>query len=93
MQNLTPIAPQFATTGPTTIESKGSNMFYDADGNVMFTIEKKGVTVSGRIVIRDAESSHVGHIRKKKTSMIGRQLTYYLGTNRYDKIGAIKAKE
>mmetsp|Transcript_5705 Transcript_5705/g.12429 ORF Transcript_5705/g.12429 Transcript_5705/m.12429 type:complete len:187 (+) Transcript_5705:87-647(+) len=99
MSNVTPIAPQFATSATTTLVFKetkfgslsgDSGTVKDAEGNVMFKIDAKLLTLSDRRDVMDASGTNIGQIRKKKTP--GLHKMWYLGTMDDEKKCAVKAK-
>jgi uncharacterized protein YxjI len=98
MSNLTPISPQYAASGPTTLVFKekktslsgDSGKVHDADGNLMFKIDAKLMTMSDRRIVKDAKGADIGQIRKKKTP--GLHDMWYVGTMDDDKKCAVKSK-
>lgn len=81
---------RFASSGRTRIELKERGAFHDADGNLLFAMRAKTVTMSGRIVIDDAEGRRVGHVRRRRRP--ASRATYYFGNPSREKVGTVRAK-
>jgi len=97
LSNISPIAPQFAASSPTTllfkekkIASGNSGKVVDAAGDVVFEIESKLMTISNRRVVKDAQGTEVGQVRRQKTPNVHN--TTYLGTMNNEKKCAVKCK-
>lgn len=76
MSALTPIAPHTAASGPTTLvvkERKGpslsgdSGKITDENGNVVYQIDAKHMTISGRRLLLDTSGKEIAQGRGKKT--------------------------
>lgn len=81
---------RFVTTRPMTIILKECLKFHDENGNLMFNLHARTMTMSGRIIIKDANGVRVGHVRGKRRPAA--RATYYFGDKKKDKIGTVKAK-
>jgi len=99
MTNLTPIAPNLAASGPTTLvfkEKKGltltgdSGKVLDKDGNVVFEVDAHAMTMSERRTLKDASGAKIGQVRKKKTP--GLHAACYIGTMDDEKKCMVKVK-
>lgn len=86
MSALTPIAPQTVVSGPTTLvikERKGpsltgdSGKIKDDKGNLIYEIDAKHLTISGRRVLLDASGKQIAQGRGKK--MPGIHPAMYIG--------------
>jgi uncharacterized protein YxjI len=74
-----------------TSSDKGdSGKINDADGNLVFEIDAKLISLSDARTLKDSHGNAVGQVRRKK--MPGLHATYYLGTMDDDKKCAVKAK-
>ena len=98
MSALTPIAPQYAANGPTTLILKekkfslsgDSATVKDSDGNTLFMIDAKLMTLSERRILSDASGNELGQLKNKMFSPIHKSC--YLGTMDDEKKIKISAK-
>lgn len=93
MSYLAPIAPNFAVLEPTTlvIKSKGvSKVVHQSDGNVLFLIDPKRMSMQNKRFIKDASGAEIGQVSKKM--MPGIHVSYYLGTMNDGNRCALKTK-
>jgi len=84
----------YVTRQKTWIELKESLKFHDAYGNVIFRLNPKWKTLSGRLVITDSNDWEIGYVRRKRRSMClfasDVRTTYYFGNQYNDNVGAVK---
>ena len=98
MSALTPIAPQYAANGPTTLILKekkfslsgDSATIKDSDGNTLFKINASLPSLSERRFLSDASGNELGQVRKKRFSPI--HSSCYLGPMNDEKKIMISAK-
>jgi uncharacterized protein YxjI len=99
MSALTPIAPQTVVSGPTTLvikERKGpsltgdSGKIKDDKGNLIYEIDAKHLTISGRRVLLDASGKQIAQGRGKK--MPGIHPAMYIGPMDDEKKCMVKVK-
>jgi uncharacterized protein YxjI len=95
---LAPIAPQYKATEPTELILKEKKMSLSGDsatiknknGDTMFKVDAKMMSMSQRRTLLDAEGKTIGQLRKKK--MPGIYATVYVGTESDEKKAAVVKK-
>eukprot|EP00535_Pseudo-nitzschia_heimii_P010163 CAMPEP_0197184664 /NCGR_PEP_ID=MMETSP1423-20130617/10285_1 /TAXON_ID=476441 /ORGANISM="Pseudo-nitzschia heimii, Strain UNC1101" /LENGTH=232 /DNA_ID=CAMNT_0042635537 /DNA_START=54 /DNA_END=752 /DNA_ORIENTATION=+ len=93
--NLTPIAPQHATSHPTDLSLKekafsftGDNASVkDSKGNTMFRIQSELLTISQRRSLLDSHGNEIAQLRRQKLGLIP---TVYIGTPENQKKVTVK---
>lgn len=94
-RTITPILNGwFVTDRQRRIELKEGKTFHDTQGNVMFRLHEKRLTLSARIAISDSRGANIGHVRRKLRSFCpfaGRNQTEIIfGSKESGKFGTVK---
>ena len=92
--NLAPIAPQHATSCPTDLSLKdkafqGIASVNDSNGNTMFRIQSKRLSISQRRWLLDSEGNVIAQLRWQKMGLIP---TIYIGTHENEKKVTVKTE-